>query len=567
MTILYRAALAVLLVCASSLALHAQESRKYQRKSITSLGVISATRISEEEVQSAVRRALDMPRFDYNTISYSALEAFRKKTSGAKTPEAIEQTLNETVIPEITRAVQSVAEERAKGNLKEEDIARAAAQKMKGTGLTAEDILSVQNAAYLYLTVITRYSEETSEDNAEASIEGYLLWFRVDVSPDGTAKATRMTEGTTVQRGSGVASEKKNGSAKLPEARRDALGSFAQSINLSTKKIPAFQLKSDILSIDAATVSARIGTREGIRLDDGFTAVETVEMANGKQVQREIGFFRVESIADNRQNPDAASMFYPHITRGVERGAILREHPTLGVDFILKPKYFQFNLPARTTPATKQILAQFAPELRLSGFGTSGTGPDFVLAQDVREGYGIDIGIQYNTAPASGVRQLFATLDVGLGWGNASTTQNSGGSVPFLANGYIGVLKKMWLRRVNLQLGGAGGIDGLILFGNPRDNAIGSFESLALVTFGLRFEAGLEWMVSPDFMLNLGAQYKVALPAIVREIRFRTSDTDKPEVVQVPFGTRFFEDISFNGLMFSVGFSASLPSFGSEIPK
>jgi hypothetical protein len=546
----------LLLFILMSCSVQAQD-RKYVRKSITSLGVVygyeGGARPSEPAIMERLERHTQLPRFDYNDISPEALSAFKSRAqSVAFTPQSIQTALNETIVPQITAAIKAVAEARATGNLTEEALASAAANKMKGSGLTTQDILKVLNSAYLYMPVVKSYREEVTKDRAEVEISGFILWYKITLAPDGTASATLLPKSTFLETGSGsVAQNKEKSLDLLRDAKAQALESWATSLGLSLKRVPDFELSGEILSVDGATVSARIGSREGLGLDDGYTVIENYEDSRGTVRKREIGFFRAESIANNQSNSNAVSKFYPHITGGVERGAIIKEHPRLGVDIVIRPKYYQWRLPKETTPLTRAVFDSQSPQ--------------YALREDVTAAYGVDIGALINTAKVSGVRQLFLALDFGLGFGNASfTTDAPDGIAPFILNGYLGILKKLWVRRVNFQLGASLGVDAVQLQVSSSDTP-GDLESLAFVTGGIRFDAGLEFMITPDVMMAAYGSYKVGIAPIVSELRFRSSEPDEPTIVKVPFTQTNFDRISFTG--YTVGFSISyaLPSGGRAI--
>lgn len=67
---------------AFSVAVSAQE-RKYQRKSISSLGLLnlSFASIPEELIENRVSHHIQLPRFDYNALSDSALAEYRARVS------------------------------------------------------------------------------------------------------------------------------------------------------------------------------------------------------------------------------------------------------------------------------------------------------------------------------------------------------------------------------------------------------------------------------------------------------------------------------------------------------
>ncbi|MCS6989143.1 MAG: hypothetical protein NZM06_06450 [Chloroherpetonaceae bacterium] len=530
----------------------------------------SGASIPEEMIENRINHHIQLPRFDYNELSDSALTAYRERVSATRptSPEQFVAILNETIVPQVSAALKAVAEERALGNLKEEDLARAAANKLKGSGLTAEDVLKVLNAAYLYAPVVTRYEEESGEESFAAKISGYILWFRVKTHPDGSAEAQFLKNASEEQSGEAMADPDESYKTRRRSlsgkeyARLSAANAWARNLSVAMRRLPDFQIKAEILSVRGATPEANIGTREGIGLDDGFFAEEVFENAKGELQTRHIGFFRVASVGDTRKDPRAVSTFYPHITGGVERGVLLKEHPRFGLDVALRPKFFQFRLSRETTPLRRDMLGNYGISDELS------LPPRFALKTDVTEAYGIELALHYNLAKRTGIRQFFATADIGVAFGNASFEPSApGGIVPLTYSVYLGAMKKSWLRRWNVYLGGSVGADGLyLLVGGEND---GDLYSLSFATLSLRADFGIELMLTPDILLTLGGNYKFGFPPILSELEYRQRNnpfsSEGFKTFSIAFNAPGFRDTSFNGLTISVGVSYALPSFSLSL--
>lgn len=555
-----------------SVAVSAQE-RKYQRKSISSLGLInlSFVDIPSALIENRLTFHIHLPRFDYNVLSDSALSAYRARISALGnrnvTPSQITTILNETIVPQVSLVLRAVAEERALGNLKEEDLAMAAANKLKGSGLTAADVLKVLNAAYLYAPVITSYTESfDTEKQLTVKISGYILWFRVKTAPDGSSEAIFLNDGSVEQSGIGIAETDKTYQTRNRKlqgadfARLSAIDTWAKNLSIAMRRLPDFQIRAEILSLRGATPEANIGTREGIGLDDGFFAEELFENSNGELQERIIGFFRVASVGDNRTNPSALSSFYPHITGGVERGVLLKEHPRFGLDVALRPKFFRLRLSKETTPLRREMLGAYGID-----DSPSSAPLRFALKEDITEAVGLDLCLHYNLAKQTGVRQLFATADVGFGIGNTSFTLDApNGISALILSGYVGVMKKFWLRRWNFYAGGSGGLDGLFLsVGNTNE---GDLNSLSFATISVRADFGIEFMVTPDLLFSISGNYKLGFPPLISSLRYKDSSAeDELKTFSIPFTARGFRDTNFNGMTFSFGISYSLPSFNFSL--
>lgn len=361
-----------------SVAISAQE-RKYQRKSISSLGLLnlSFVNVPSAMIENRINFHIQLPRFDYNSLSDSALSAYRERVSALgfrnATPSQITAILNETIIPQVSLALKAVAEERALGNLKEEDLAMAAANKLKGSGLTAEDILKVLNTAYLYVPVVARYNESTDEENnLTVEISGYILWFRVKTNPDGNAEAVFLKGGSVMQSGTATTSKDKNYKTRqrtLPGgeyARLSAIEAWARNLSLAMRRLPDFQVTAEILSLRGATPEANIGTREGVGLDDGFYAEELFENSKGELETRRIGFFRVASVGDNRKNQSATSTFIRTSREALSAESCSKS--THSLDWILPfdLNFSDFVSPKKPRPCAAKCLANTASMISLS---------------------------------------------------------------------------------------------------------------------------------------------------------------------------------------------------------
>lgn len=553
-----------------SIAVSAQE-RKYQRKSISSLGLLNLSfkEIPSAMVENRINFHVRLPRFDYNALSDSALSAYRERISTLgfrnATPSQITTALNETIIPQVSLAVKAVAEERALGNLKEEDLAMAAANKLRGSGLTADDILNVLNAAYLYMPVVTRYNESLDEKkNLTVSISGYILWFRVKTNPDGSSEAVFLKGSSVMQSGTATASTDKRYQVRSrwlsgsEFAQLSAINAWAKNLSIAMRRLPDFRVTAEVLSLRGATPEANIGLKEGVGLDDGYLAEELFENSKGELEERVIGFFRVASVGDNRKNPPELSTFYPHITGGVERGVLLKEHPQFGLDIAIRPKFFRLRLSKETTPLRREMLRDYSvDDIFLQPVPLA-----FALKEDVTEAGGIELGFHYNLAKQTGVRQLFATADFGIGIGNTSFTPAAPNALSALiASGYVGIMKKYWLRRLNFYIGGSGGVDGLFLsVGNTGE---GDLKSLSFITASIRADFGVELMLTPDLLFTIGGNYKLGFPPLLSSLSYKDSSEDEEtKTFTIPFTARGFRDTNFNGLTISIGISYSLPSFG-----
>jgi hypothetical protein len=532
------------------------QTRKYERKSVTSLGTVlvkSGLSPDLDIVRNRLKAYIELPRFDFNVISESSIKEFIKKANQTDlSPESIADALKQTVVPKILEVVKATAALRAQGNLKEEDLARAVVDKMKGSGLTAEDIKKVYNSSFIYIPVITDYKEETALNVFTVEIKGYILWYRIIVSDDGkSASAVLLTKLSEPKSGAWSANPDESFQLKRRKvdgrtyARLMAIGGWAQAEALAMRELPEFKLSAEIRSVEGQFATAGLGKREGIELDDGFDVIDFFDDGKGAVVTKDIGFYRASQIADNRTSDDESSLFYGHIHAGVERGSLLVERPRLPLDVRIAPKFATLNIPRVALPA------DFSTYNNLILNFPNAFGNIFAFNENVGAAAGIDAGLALNLARWLGVTQFFAVLDVGLS-SPLSTPQNE--TSTFFWNVHFGFQKKFWFSWINLSLGVLAGLDFLNVSGS--NDAPGRLEDLNLLMLSGRLDAALELMLNPDLLFSVRAGYKLATSPIAGTIKFRGED----EISLSSEGRLdLFGNINFSGFMLSATISFTFP--------
>ncbi|MDX2128211.1 MAG: hypothetical protein SFU91_04165 [Chloroherpetonaceae bacterium] len=518
--------------------LFAQE-RKYVRKSVTSLGTVIVKKGNPDVkiISSRLKANIELPRFDYNQISESASQEFVAKIRNSDYSEkAITTALEQTVMPKILAVVKAVAEERAKGNLSEEALARAAVEKLKGSGLTAADIQQVLNSAYLYLPVVTDYTESTSEGSVSVNLEGYVLWFKVVEDQNrviALESAPEPESGNSSAKVSDMYSIKNRQVDGTTYARLLSANTWAKNIAQAMKKIPDFKLAGGVRSVEGNKFTTGLGTREGVGLDDGFEVYQEEEDESGKAVFKRVGFARVEKVGDNTSSSALLSELKNYIGRA-EEGQTLNEHPQLGIDVVVRPKYGATKVPE---VATFDAISSQADSY-----------------------FGVELGIWFNAAKITGSTQLFFVVDLGGGILNASYSSSTIEVTPLVGTAYAGVVKKFWFGRANFNLGGYAGVDALYLMANGNlFDVFREVESVTIASPGIRLDAGLEYLFNPDLSIGVTAQYKLGFDAFLGEIKYKNGDTR-----QIVNDSRF-KDVNFSGLSFGAYVSFSLPSLSTDV--
>ncbi len=100
------------------------------------------------------------------------------------------------------------------------------------------------------------------------------------------------------------------------------------------KKIADFEVKTIVEKTDP--VKAKIGKKEGLKIDDKFDVMEMVQK-DGKEISNRLGVVRVKQVKDNRGlatgNTDEKNMsiFYNIKGGGYDKGMTLVKNPDLGI--------------------------------------------------------------------------------------------------------------------------------------------------------------------------------------------------------------------------------------------
>jgi hypothetical protein len=204
---------------------------------------------------------------------------------------------------------------------------------------------------------------------------------------------------------------------------------------------------------------------------------------------------------------------------------LLQEHPTLGVDLTIRPMYSQINM-----PLTDWYL---------------------FFTEDVKTSVGVNLQLQKNVAKQFNVSQLFINLDVGVGMVTTETSDYVDLSTPLLLTVHLGLSKKLWFRRMNLELGVAAGYNAISFKNNDNDYDY-SFD-----TFGGRVDAGFNYLINAD--LSAGVYFGYKFTSNVADVTVEDKDGNK-----VNYSGLNTNDTNFSGISFGIGISYSLPSLSSN---
>jgi hypothetical protein len=559
------------------------QDRKYVTKTISTIDHVITKNSSVPGIQRLIDKGFDryikLARFQYQNLDQTVVKQFIADASATDlTPSSVAQSMDRTILQAYRTALLAKSKSVAEQNVT--DVQRESSGVIKGkeSAVTSADVLKAMNTGYIYVPVVTDYKEEVKDNNASAEISGYILWYHLVTDATGASKFALVEEKPETQTGSGSGDIGKSYSLLKRSvdgreyARIIAIDNWARNLSLAMRRNPEFQLSGEIKDLSGSEVAANLGTREGVDLDEGFTLVDFYEKDNGEIETRTLGFFRAKSVANNDPgkggNPQNFSTFANYIGHGYERGMLLAEHPRMGLDIDIRAKYLKLNIPQVSTVVNSGLLSVANGPLSLSpdvGLFTKNNKHPFALSEDAVDAVGLDLNFRYNLARILGIRQLFIAVDLSGAYPLASYDKDAIGTssmVPLTYNVYVGLLKKLWFGRANLNIGAGVGGDWLYM---SRTATYGELESMTIGSLGAKAEIGLEYLATPDFMIGVTVGYKYGLTPFDGTMKFQGISPDfdltKNDVLTK---NPFYKDLSFTGLSATFGFSISLPSFSSN---
>ena len=129
-------------------------------------------------------------------------------------------------------------------------------------------------------------------------------------------------------------------------SKSDSELTFKKSMNLQvrTREIDMFKLQSPIAEFVKRTIRFPLGKAEGIKMDEPFFVGEWMELNDGKIRFEKSGFVRVGTVSDNRTSTGQLSSAWVIKKGDWVRGMMIIEHPRLGIDIAVKPRWFNMNI-------------------------------------------------------------------------------------------------------------------------------------------------------------------------------------------------------------------------------
>jgi hypothetical protein len=519
----------------SSLNLAIAQGLKYERKSISYVDILYLSdrdiKIEDEQKKyllKKLREYIEMQRFDYNQIPEKLVNKF-KSALESRGPDVsldeIVELLRKKFNPAIIKILDIKKEIRAQGLLTEAQRNSFIATKVKALGITAEQALKIMNSAFIYVPVISKYNAYTSKNTYVVQLKAGVIWFRVVYSGKGKSDLKLVVKKETDGEGYSTVGENYTYEGQKLDykefAFRTAVIALSRDIQVAVRSIPEFRLGAQVKETSLITVSFPMGTREGIKIDDGYDLVELRQNQVGEITQHKIGFARVIQIADNRSNRNQLSKAKIIIGGiGIEPGIYVIERPRLPIDLLVKLKSNPLSI--KTGRKTETMT-----------------------------GYSVSADFFYNLGRNWNISQLLLGGGISFGSGNAEnldTLKSIFGEKPtvFIMDFNFALLKRFYFPLIRIAVVGR---SDLILeyvgFSRKDGEGIGNYN------LGLAFEIGVEFVATPDFNVGVG---------IGRRFFLDNKVWGKSEGYSGPFPGA----VNNSGMFFSLNVNYALPKLGFD---
>jgi hypothetical protein len=545
----------------------AAQQGQYTRKSVSSLesvwykpGSLEMS-FDQKTFDKFMKFYVEVERFDYNVLPQTYINDFVNTANNLDiiTNTTLSEVLNATVGEKIKAILNDPEVMQARGNeLKSEASAKSfAATKAKSVGLTAKELETLFNSAYIYLPFISKASSETDDKGIiSVTLEGGIIWWHLVIAKDGSTRIEELVSATTMGMSSVDPNSKKNiltGSpvefrfgnerwSTTPEqwAQNDAMLAFTKNLGVKTKEIDDFKLTAQIAEAKGKKYGFPLGLREGVHMDDGFHIVEFEEDQDGNEVAVRKGFVRVAKTGKNQDDPTQLSYAKQLIGKPVSEGSVVMEHPRLGMDI-------RYNGGIVVGSVIRPEHTSWWPLI-----------PEPILKTEANSQIGMNMIISYNLAPVIGISQTFIDVDLGFGLPVAEYSEDAT-AFAYVASGYFGLTKKFG-GRLFLSASAGVGVDALALTGKVKtiEDYVTYYTetehdfTIMYNAAGVKAYGEIGYMLSADMHLFANAGYKFGMAPLVGTLTW--DDVD----YEFPVTDPEYSDLNLGGLMVNVGVSYAL---------
>lgn len=550
--------------------LFAQQDQ-YKRKSVTFVDYVLYRGVKEKNKVTAdieyqylrkIKNQLNLDRFDVNKVPDKISRTLRNQISTARglEDEIMQKALESYLLPEISKILDVEKEIRARGFVDETEKNSFIAQKAKELGVSADHMLEVMNSAYIFLPYIDKLKaknhkkdsdDKDDKDKVNVDVNGGVIIYKINYEGDYSIVKIGEISSTA------FSSAKKKKSDTWNNAKNKAFIETAETLGtnlrIEIQKMEDFKLKTQLRHVEGLHVQFPLGNREGLKLDRPYWVGEWRENKKGKQYFKKDGFVRIGKVADNKTDANALSEGYIIHKGNWARGMTLVEHPTLGIDFAFKPRFF-----------TVEVDSGF--------FYTEDEDFAITFGNTKSDLFGMDFDLHINIAEQTKKLQSFLVIGGTISalpveyipfykndenpwtYYQPDVEEDAG----FLYNGYIGYMRKTYVGRIALHrefLVAVQGFNTSVTWGDEDYD-------LNTIGFGGRVNLGLELALSINWNLGVFAGYSY-FPGL----DIWTAKLDDEELDLETWDNTKYPSIKSEGPTYGIYLHYSIPSFGATSTK
>jgi hypothetical protein len=510
----------------------AQTPGRYTRKSIScvdALLVAGNFKLSLAEQQyflETIHAGIQIARFDYNTLPENIQQSFKRQLAiGEYTSEAdIEALINNTLVPEIIKILDANKEIRAQSLVSETQRNSFIALKAKEIGITAEQLEQVMNSSFIYIPFINAYHEKWGKNkkDVDVRIEGGLLWYHVITAENpGVEKFAKIS---SVGTGSADSDDDYKIDGERVNAKdfafRNAAQTLAMNLEVKTRELDMFKLMAPISEVYRRKIRFPLGRAEGVKMDDPFFVGEYIEKSNGKIRFQKSGFVRVSTVSDNRITPGQLSQAVAIKKGDWVSGMMIVEHPRLGIDIAVKPRWFTLKIAEGAFQSDK-----FAVGFENFNGGVAGIDLDFqcnIAALTKKRqsflvigGTGAIVPVKSRICSRQKLVNLFDIFQI-------SVEREQENSFATYFSGHLGYLRKFYFGRFALHGEALLGAQGLSVGGKYDEKNV----SIINASVGGRVNIGLEYALNIDCNVGVFTGYNIFAPMNIWYVKYDDKEED-----------------------------------------
>ncbi len=588
-----------------------EEAGEYDRASLTYIGYLLQVDPSISKLPPKYNRMLvnkmskqlKLPRYDQNGIPKKLYNTFTDEVGTTEEVCAgnrdnclseVTSLIKDVVAPPILDVVEMNKEIRAEERMTEEQRNSFITDKAKELGFTIDEISRVMNSAYIFLPYASNLDERTWKDTTyvyvtktvngkkvtkktkkidkittkfSTAMQMGLVWWKIvpgdSTKSSGLIKYQPLTDSSKV---SVVVGKKYKLDDKMVNAHlyartkmiRGLGGNFGERL----RAFEDFKLSGQVLERSPNYIGMDIGEREGIRTDDVFLFMESIE-ENGVTTMKKAGWALVRNVADSNSTEGYKSTARivggrPYI------GAVLKEYPMMNAESALRfqTQIYESSPFVVTDTAFNSILFQ---DLKIE----SGMGPRIELGALVGKKNTPQLfaflGASFSKGKASGKIGEYERVATAVGDSIAySTIFNEYLNVSSVVAGHydLSILKRFYIKRVALSLQTGGGFqhmnikldDGPKLAANSKlsDKYNYHLETRGWGGFSNVFA---EIAVTPGFAFGGGVGYRYFGSNSEFEFEKRLKDDSNEDAEWLDIEVLDAPNMSYNGMTWSAYFT------------